>query len=150
MYQAWRSGISLFTWYGLEDLAGPGPYKSGLYFHASALERARAKPVRTAFRFPFVAYLRRSTVAVWGRDATSDKKRVGIQLRHGKRGRWRTVAYVVANSHGIYRATLQLKASKKDSLRAFAPGSGKSLAFSLTVPHAPHIGAWGGVPPPGR
>ena len=28
-------------------------------------------------------------------------------------------------------------------LRAVAPDSGKSLAFSLTVPHAPHIGPWG-------
>jgi hypothetical protein len=28
-------------------------------------------------------------------------------------------------------------------LRAAAPDSGKSLAFSLTVPHDPHIGPWG-------
>jgi hypothetical protein len=150
MYQAWRSGISLFTWFELEDQAGRGLYKSGLYFHASSLSRARAKPVLTAFRFPFVAYRHRSTVVVWGRDATSDKERVRIQRRHGKSGSWRTVAYVVANSNGIYRATLRLKASKTDWLRAVAPGSGKSLAFSLKVPHAPHIGAWGGVPPPAR
>jgi hypothetical protein len=150
MYQAWRSGITLFTWFGLEDNSGAGPYKSGLYFHGSSLSRARPKPVLTAFRFPFVAYLHRSTVSVWGRDTTSDGQRVTIQVRHGNSGRWRTVAYVVANSNGIYRAALKLKASKKDWLRAVAPGSGKSLAFSLTVPYAPHIGAWGGVPPPGR
>jgi hypothetical protein len=150
MYQAWRSGISLFTWFTLEDKSGAGPYKSGLYFHASSLSRARPKPVLTAFRFPFVAYLHGSTVSVWGRDATSDKQRVTIQLRHGNTGSWRTVAYVVANSNGISKATLKLKASKSDWLRAAAPGSGKSLAFSLKVPHDPHIGAWGGVPPPGR
>jgi hypothetical protein len=150
MYQAWRSGISLFTWFDLEDHAGVGPYKSGLYFHAASLSRARPKPVLTAFRFPFVAYLHGSTVSVWGRNTTSDKQRVTIQLRHGKSGSWRTAAYVVANSNGIYRATLTLKASKKDWLRAVAPGSGKSLAFSLTVPYAPHVGPWGGVPPPRR
>jgi hypothetical protein len=150
MYQAWRSGISLFTWFDLEDQSGAGPYKSGLYFHAPSLSSARAKPVLKAFRFPFVAYRHRSSVGVWGRDATSDKERVRIQRRHGKSGSWRTVAYVVANSNGIYRATLRLRASKKDWLRAVAPGSGKSLAFSLKVPHAPHIGAWGGVPPPAR
>jgi len=104
--------------------------------------------VLTAFRFPFVAYLHGSTVSVWGRDATSDKERVTIQLRHG--GSWRTAAYVVANANGIFKATLRLSATKQDSLRAVAPGSGKSLAFSLTVPHNPHIGAWGGVPPPRR
>jgi cellulase (glycosyl hydrolase family 5) len=150
MYQAWRSGITLFTWFDLEDQSGPGPYKSGLYFHASSLSRARPKPVLTAFRFPFVAFRHRSTVSVWGRDKTSDRRRVAIQLRHGKRGHWRTVAHVVANGNGIYRATVGLKTSKQDWLRATAPGSGKSLAFSLKVPHAPHIGAWGGVPPPGR
>jgi hypothetical protein len=148
LYQAWRSGVTLFTWFDLEDQSGTGPYKSGLYFHASSLSHARPKPLLTAFRFPFVAYLHGSTVSVWGRDATSDKKRVTIQLRHGKS--WRTAAYVVANSGGIFKATVRLGASKQDFLRAVAPGSGKSLAFSLTVPHNPHIGAWGGVPPPHR
>ena len=148
LYQAWRSGISLFTWFDLEDQSGVGPYKSGLYFHGSSLSHAKPKPVLTAFRFPFVAYLHGSTVSVWGRDATSDKERVAIQLRHGKS--WRTVAYVVANSSGIFKATLRLNATKQDSLRAVAPGSGRSLAFSLTVPRNPHIGAWGGIPPPRR
>jgi hypothetical protein len=148
LYQAWRSGISLFTWFDLEDQSGTGPYKSGLFFHASSLSHAKPKPVRTAFRFPFVAYLHRSSVSVWGRDATSDKQRVTIQLRQGKR--WKTAAYVVANSNGIFKATLKLHATKQESMRAVAPGSGKSLAFSLTVPRNPHIGAWGGVPPPRR
>jgi hypothetical protein len=150
LFQAWRSGISLFTWFDLQDQPGVSPYQSGLYFHASSLSSARPKPVLTAFRFPFVAYLHRSTVSVWGRDATSDKRRVAVQLRHGKSGRWRTVAYVVANRYGIYRAKLKLKASKKDWLRASASGSGRSLAFSLKVPRRSHIGAWGGVPPSRR
>ena len=111
--------------------------------------RLGPKPVLTAFRFPFVAYLHGRTVSAWGRDATSDKERVAIQLRHGG-GSWRTAAYVVANSSGIFKATLRLSATKQDSLRAVVSGSGKSLAFSLTVPHNPHIGAWGGVPPPRR
>ena len=53
-----------------------------------------------------------STVSVWGRDATSTKERVTIQLRHGKSGSWRTVAYVVANGSGIFRATMKLRATK--------------------------------------
>ena len=95
--------------------------------------------MRTAFRFPFVAYLHRSTVSVWGRVATSDKQLVTVQRRHGKKGRWRTVARVRSNGYGIFKATLKLTASKKDWLRAIATGSGKSLAFSLTVPHHPNI-----------
>jgi Cellulase (glycosyl hydrolase family 5) len=143
LHQMWLSGVSLVTWFDLQDRPSPSPYQSGLYFHSSSLTSARSKPVRTAFRFPFVAYLGKSTVRVWGRDATSAKVRVTIQLRHGKSGSWRTADYVVANSNGIFRATLKLRATKKDWLRAVASGSGKSLPFSLTVPHDPHIGPWG-------
>jgi hypothetical protein len=144
LYQMWRSGISLVTWYLLEDFPSPSPFQSGLFFLGDSLETARAKPTLTAFRFPFVAYLHRRSVSIWGRDATSDRRVVTIQRRHGRNGKWRTIASVGANDHGIFRAGLSLKASKKDWLRATSPGSGTSLAFSLTVPRAPSsIGPWG-------
>jgi hypothetical protein len=145
MYQMWRSGVSLVTWFGLEDKGGKSPYQSGLFFHASSLARAKAKPVRTAFRFPFVAYLGSGkTVSVWGRDATSNTQLVTIQRRHGKRGPWRAVARVRSNRTGIFRANLRLAASTKDWLRATAAGSGNSLGFSLTRP-SPKLryGPWG-------
>jgi hypothetical protein len=143
LHQMWLSGVSLVTWFLLEDYPGKSPYQSGLYFHSISPERARAKPVLTAFRFPFVAYLGAKTVSVWGRTATSSKQLVTIQRAHGKGGPWRTVATIRANTSGIFKANLKLRATKKDWLRATAPDSGKSLAFSLTVPHAPHIGPWG-------
>ena len=43
---------------------------------------------------------------------------------------------------GRFQATLKL-ATQKDWLRAVANGSGKSLAFSLTVPRAPKTGPFG-------
>jgi hypothetical protein len=131
LHQMWLAGVSLVTWFLLEDLPRPRTYQSGLFFLSPSVDGARAKPVRTAFRFPFVAYRHRSTVSVWGRDATSDKELVTVQRRHGKRGAWRTVALVRSNRYGIFRATLELKAVKTDRLRAVAPGSGKSLAFAL-------------------
>jgi cellulase (glycosyl hydrolase family 5) len=143
LYQMFRSGVSLVTWFDLQDRPSPSPYQSGLYFHSSSIANARAKPVRTAFRFPFVAYRHSSTVSVWGRDATSSKVRVTIQVRHGKSGRWSTAAYVVANRNGIFKTTLRLRTRTSYWLRAVAAGSGKSLAFSLAVPHYPHIGPWG-------
>jgi hypothetical protein len=142
LYQSWRSGVSLVTWFDLQDQPGKSPYQSGLYFHSSTLG-ARPKKLLTAFRFPFVAYRGASSVGVWGRDASSDKERVTIQLRNGASGSWRTVAYVVSNSNGVFRANLKLHAAKRDWLRAVAAGSGNSLAFSLTVPHYPNIGPWG-------
>jgi hypothetical protein len=143
MYQMWRSGVSLATWFLLQDRASPSPYQSGLFFHSKSLRQAKAKPMRTAFRFPFVAYVGKGTVRIWGRDATSKKALVMIQRRHGARGAYRTVARVRANRYGIFLATLKLSAIKTDWLRATAPGSGNSLAFSLTVPKNQRYGPWG-------
>jgi|tagenome__1003787_1003787.scaffolds.fasta_scaffold20988348_7 hypothetical protein len=143
LHQMWRSGVSLVTWFLLKDYESPSPYQSGLYFHSASLDEARAKPVLTAFRFPFVAYLQKKTVTIWGRDETSDKELVTIQRRHGKGGGWRAVALVRSNVHGIFKASLKLKATKKDWLRAVAPDSNTSLAFSLTRPKDPRIGPWG-------
>jgi hypothetical protein len=143
LHQMWLSGVSLVTWFLIADYPSPSQYQSGLYFHSASLETARPKPSLTAFRFPFVAYLQKKTVSIWGRDATSDKELVTVQRRHGKRGGWRSVARIRSNANGIFLANLRLKATKKDWLRAVASGSGKSLAFSLTRPKDPHIGPWG-------
>jgi len=81
---------------------------------------------------------------VWGRDATSNKRVVTIQRRHGTHGGWRTVARVQSNGSGIFNAKLRLAATKKDQLRASASGSGYSLAFSLTRPSPTlRYGPWG-------
>lgn len=142
LYQMWRSGVSLVTWFLLVDRPSPSPFQSGLYFHAKTLAKARPKPTLTAFRFPFVAYLGKGKVTVWGRDATSNKTLVTIQRRHGHGG-WRTVAKIQSNRYGIFQATLKLKATTKDWLRATAAGSGNSLAFSLAVPKNKRYGPWG-------
>jgi hypothetical protein len=99
--------------------------------------------MRTAFRFPFVAYVGKGTVRIWGRDATSTMALVTIQQRHGVHGGWRAVARIRTNRYGIYVATLRLKATAGDWMRATAPGSGNSLAFSLTVPKNQRFGPWG-------
>jgi hypothetical protein len=143
LHQMWLSGITLVTWFLLQDNPSPTPYQSGLYFDSPSITTARAKPTLTAFRFPFVAYLKGGTVSIWGRDATSNSQLVEIQLRHGSSGGWRTVATIRANAAGVLAAKLRLKATKADSLRAVAPGSGTSLAFSLNVPPPAHYGPWG-------
>jgi hypothetical protein len=143
LYQMWHSGVSLVTWYLLQDRPSPSPYQSGLYFHSKSLGLARAKPMRTAFRFPFVGYLGKGKVRIWGRDATSTKTLVTIERRHGAQGAWRTVARIRTNRWGIFAATPRLKAAATDWLRATAPGSGNSLAFSLTVPKNQRYGPWG-------
>jgi hypothetical protein len=144
LYQMWKSGVSLVTWFGLQDRGGSSQYQSGLFRHSASLSKAKAKPGFTAFRFPLVAYLNGRSVSIWGRNATSDKQVVTIQLRHGSSGGWKTVAKIRSNSSGIFKGTLSLAASKKDWIRASAPGSGASLAFSLTRPSSKlRYGPWG-------
>jgi hypothetical protein len=135
-HQMWISGVSLVTWFLLEDEGGTTPWQSGLYFHAPALLSATPKPMLTAFEFPFVASLgKKHMVSIWGRDATSSAQVITIQLRNGSSGSFRTVALVKANQYGIFLATLQLKATQKSWLRANAPGgSGSSLPFPLRPP----------------
>jgi len=145
-HQMWLSGVSLVTWFMLEDQPGNTEYQSGLYFYGSTLAHARAKPMRTAFRFPFVAYLgKNGAVSVWGRDATSSAQTISIQQRHGARGTWRTVGRIRANRYGIFLGNLKLKqVTAKDSMRATAARSGNSLPFSLTRPSSKlRYGPWG-------
>jgi hypothetical protein len=143
-YQMWRSGVSLVTWFGLQDRGGSSQYQSGLYRHSKSLDNAAAKPGLTAFRFPFVAYLNGRSISIWGRNATSNKQVVTIQRRHGSKGHWITVAKIRSNSSGIFKGTLRLSATGKDWLRASAPGSGSSLGFSLTRPSQKlRYGPWG-------
>lgn len=143
LHQMWRNGVSLVTWFLIQDYRSPSKYQSGLYFYAPTLAAAKPKPVLTAFRFPFVAYLGKNTVSIWGRDGTSDQQLVQVQLRQGLKGPWKTVGLVRANTNGIFKANLKLQATKADWLRAVAPKSGDSLAFSLTRPADPHVGPWG-------
>jgi hypothetical protein len=144
LHEMWFSGVTLVTWFLIRDLPSPSPYQSGLYFHADSPADAQPKPGLTAFRFPFVAYLgKKRAVSVWGRTATSEKEIVTIELRHGTAGTWLPVARVGANANGIFQATLKLKATKKDWLRAESTSSGDSLAFALKQPKYPNIGPWG-------
>ncbi len=145
-HQMWLSGVSLVTWFMLQDQPGRTAYQSGLYFYSPTLAHARAKPMRTSFRFPFVAYLgKKNSVSVWGRDATSKTATIAIQQRHGARGTWRTVGRIKANRYGIFLGKLKLKkVSAKDWIRAATAGSGNSLPFSLTQPSSKlRYGPWG-------
>ena len=144
LYQMWRSGISLVTWFDFVDQPGLSPYQSGLYFYARSLAAARPKPVLTAFRFPFVAYLAHGRVSLWGRDPTSTKAVVTIERRRGARGPWRAVARVASNRFGVFTARLQGPLSERDWLRATVPRSGASAPFSLARPPANlRYGPWG-------
>jgi hypothetical protein len=134
-YQMWKSGVTVGTWFLLQDEASSTPFQSGLYFRStSTLNKAVVKPIRTPFTFPFVAYLKSGgKVQVWGRDKTGIAEAVSIQQKIGSKS-WKTVATITANKYGIFQGTLALGAHTTDSMRAIASDSGTSAAFKLAVP----------------
>jgi len=113
LYQMWRSGVSLATWFLLRDepVAHPARHtwgQSGLYANPSLtddLTKDQPKPALTAFRFPFVAYRHGKRVSVWGRTPTSTGGSVTIQV--GTATGWRTVGHAHANGLGIFRGKLR-------------------------------------------
>jgi hypothetical protein len=130
LFQMWRNGVSLVTWYTLQDRPRPSQYQSGLFFYSSSLLHARAKPAYTAFRFPFVAYRRGPKTYIWGRTPKSDDARVVVSYR-GSRG-WHRLTSVRANRDGIFSQTLRVPL-RRQFLRA-ETGKELSLPFSLRSP----------------
>jgi hypothetical protein len=136
LYQMWRNGISLVTWFQIRDstttLPGEFAFQSGLYFGcAGGPECWRPKPSLTAFRFPFVAFTSRTGVLVWGRTPWGLRGRVVIEQRGSS---WRRVATLRSDRFGIFTKTL--RTSKRGFMRArLLPASGRpaelSVPFSL-------------------
>ena len=136
LYQMWRNGISLVTWFQIRDsktsIPGEFVFQSGLYFGcAGGPECWRPKPSLTAFRFPFVAFTSKKGVLVWGRTPFGRRGRVAIERRGSH---WRSVATLRSDRFGIFTKTL--RTSRRGFMRArLLPASGRpaelSVPFSL-------------------
>jgi hypothetical protein len=130
LYQMWRSGVSLATWFLLrDDPLKASPYQSGLYFYGGKrLDADRPKPALQAFRFPFVAFRRSGGLFIWGRTPGGMPENVTVEGRTA-RG-WRTIARVATNAHGIFDRLLPPFAGTDVRARVARTGQ-RSLSFSL-------------------
>jgi hypothetical protein len=136
LYRMWRNGISLVTWFTIQDSNRPVAsglfFQSGLYFGcADGLVCERPKPSLRAFRFPFVAFTSGDRVLVWGRTPWGRRGRLVIEHRGA---RWRKVVTLRSDRHGIF--TDRVRAPRRGFMRArLLPRSGQapelSVPFSL-------------------
>ena len=117
IYRNWSAGISRFFWLSLRDNA-PNPNRpfsetieAGLYFRGATVAEDQPKKAMYAFRFPFVAYSRKSGFFFWGRTPTSKRGRVAIQVRRG--GRWRNASVTRADRHGIFSGVVRTSYGRK-------------------------------------
>lgn len=136
LYRAWSAGVSHFFWYGLRD-DPPNPslpfsetYQFGLYFRGATVAEDRPKPNMYAFRFPFVAYSRRSGFFFWGRTPSSERCKVRLQIH--KNRRWRNATVTHADKNGIFEGVARTNYGrhKHGTVRALCRGE-KSVPFSL-------------------
>ena len=158
LYQAWRSGVTLFVWHQLRDRPFPSTqYQSGLYFcgKASTRDDVNSKCARTgyyvhdrrktgsvlSFRFPFVAYAANGHVKVWGRTADGRQHQVVIERKVS--GKWRRVKTLPADGHGILSGKWR-SSDRKHVYRARVPGAAHSNGFSLKKPRGISLpNTWG-------
>jgi hypothetical protein len=158
LYQAWRSGVTLFVWHQLRDRPFPSTqYQSGLYFcgKASTRDDVNSKCAQTgyyvhdrrktgsvlSFRFPFVAYAANGHVKVWGRTADGRQHQVVIERKVS--GKWRRVKTLPADGHGIFSGKWR-SSDRKHVYRARVPGGAHSNGFSLKKPRGISLpNTWG-------
>jgi len=140
LYRMWRNGVSLVTWFRIQDdPLKVSHYQSGLY----TVKGTRKLSFR-AFRFPFVAFRRPGRILVWGRTPTSKPGTVRLERRVG--GRWRRIGIAHASPAGIFTRTVRTTA-RTGLVRAVFAGE-KSVGFGLTpVPdrYVNPFGCGGGI-----
>ncbi len=129
LHRLWVAGVSLVDWQFLMDPYGGVPLETpsgsiltvsrpaGLYSDGpgGALALARPKPFLRAFAFPFDPLrVDRGRVRVWALlDRPGQPVRLQQFQRHGRGGRWRTVARLSADRHGVLNALVALRGAAR-------------------------------------
>jgi hypothetical protein len=125
LYEMWRAGVSLVTWFSMRDNSLGRSFQSGLYSASG-----RPKAYLRGFRFPLVAFPRGRGVYVWGRTPAGARARVIVeQLSAGSK--WRRLGTVSANRYGVFAGTF--RGPKTGWVRGrLVGGADATLPFSLT------------------
>ena len=129
LYRMWRLGIGLVTWLSIRDQPYPAShFQSGLYYRGKTVAADRPKPALRAFRFPFVAFLERGRVQVWGRTPAGRKARVIVEQSF--KGGWKRLGIFRTDRHGIIDKRLNVR--PVGYIRARTLGSDeRAVPFSL-------------------
>lgn len=143
LYQAWRSGLTLFTWFQIQDDAiGDDIFQGGLYFRCpGGFACSDPKPGLDAFRFPFVAYRQpRGLLFFWGRTPAGVPGQVVVEQQRGSS--WARLALLNTDSFGIFWRTV--RSSSSGLVRVRTLGGDQAPPFSpLRQPDRPGISPFG-------
>ncbi|MEA2450359.1 MAG: hypothetical protein QOG63_2291 [Thermoleophilaceae bacterium] len=145
-YRMWTSGVSLVSWFQLRDAPENGlgwgnTFQGGLYGRTRKLYSDEpAKPVAQVLRFPFAALPAGRRVVVWGRTPDGRRHPVLVERRAG--GRWRRVAVLQANAHGVFHAR---RSGLRGALVRARVGSSSALPFRAVPTHDRRVAPFGGT-----
>ena len=129
LYRMWQNGVSLVTWFSIRDQPlATSYYQSGLFYRGGTVAADRPKPALRAFRFPFVAFVERGGVRVWGR--TPGGKPGAVVVEQSFRGGWKRLGVLQAGTNGIFGRVFRTGTSGTVRAR-LANGTDRAAAFSL-------------------
>ncbi len=148
LHRLWVAGVSLVDWqflidpYGGTPLASPDgsinlyPRPAGLYASGPGGDTAlaRPKPFLQGFTLPFDPLrVNRRQVRVWA--LLKHARQPALLQRQGNGGRWKTVAHLRADRHGVLNVLLRL--SGRERLRLRAGGISSASAWVAVMQSAP-------------
>ncbi len=135
MYEFWRTGTSLVTWFKIFPPASGAP--------VSPLVNVPAQPSlkQVAFEFPVIAIVKHGNGYVWGRAPVGKRTKVFVQ--HKAKHRWRTIGSVRTGSNGVFQ--LSFSASGNGSYRAQIKHGMISLPYNSRAIPAKQIHPFGNV-----
>ena len=147
LYRMWQNGVSLLVWLQIRDNPAPkdgnwrGTFQAGLYFNTTPLYKdERIKPFAHVLEFPFVALPASRGVVVWGKRPGGRRGSAVIERRVGKK--WKRVATVRSNAHGIFHGIVN--ARRGSLLRARAAGQA-ARPFKAVKTKDVQVNAFGGT-----
>jgi hypothetical protein len=133
LYRMWQSGVNLVTWFLVRDLDRfQSSFQSSLYFNGATIAADKPKPALAAFRFPFVGYVVKGRIAVWGRTPWGKPGRVLVEEQRG--GRWKRLEIVQTNRSGIFAKTFGAPKGRYVRARVLGPGGLAARPFPLAGP----------------
>jgi hypothetical protein len=127
MYEMWRAGVSLVSWYTLQDYPAADNNQTTVT-PGAGLETSSGRPklMLQAFAFPVVAAVTAGRGFVWGRAPVTHAVRVVVQrsVNH----RWVRLVTVRTGADGVFR--VRFSATGVGRYRAAVSGGPVSLTYN--------------------
>lgn len=132
LYRMWRVGISLVTWFQIEDeRIKTSRYQSGLHYYD--VDSWKPKPAFFAFRFPFVSLAKNGRITIWGRVPPPFTSQEPVVIQFRTSSGWVKRTTVKTSVHGVF-STSWRSSLKRGSFRAkVTRGATTTLSLPFSV-----------------